>query len=61
MEQRKKPTGATTMQDCVDRSEVSRSLAKAIAYQNCGKTEEAEAWARKLVEQLKLAQILSGP
>ena len=44
--------------DCIDRSEVSRSLAKAIAYQNVGKTEEAEAWGRKLVEQLKLANIL---
>lgn len=44
--------------DCVDRSEVSRSLAKAIAYQNVGKTDEAEEWARRLVEQLKLAQIL---
>ena len=47
-----------SMQDCVDRSEVSRSLAKAIAYQNCGKIEQAEEWARRLVEQLKLAQIL---
>ena len=28
--------------DCIDRSEVSRSLAKAIAYQNVGKTEGAE-------------------
>ena len=45
--------------ECVDRSEVSRSLAKAIAYQNVGKTQDAEAWARKLIEQLKLAQILS--
>lgn len=46
------------MYECVDRSEVSRSLAKAIAYQNAGKPEKAEIWARKLVEQLKLAQIL---
>ena len=46
------------MIECVDRSEVSRSLAKAIAYQNVGKTEQAEEWARKLIEQLKLAQIL---
>ena len=42
----------------IDRSEVSRSLAKAIAYQNVDKPEEAEAWARKLVQQLKLANIL---
>ncbi len=44
--------------ECVDRSEVNRSLAKAIAYQNCGKTDMAEEWARRLIEQLKLAQIL---
>ena len=44
--------------ECIDRSEVSRSLAKAIAYQNVGKTEEDEAWGRRLVEQLKLANIL---
>lgn len=44
--------------ECVDRSEVSRSLAKAIAYQNCGKAADAEKWARLLVEQLKQAHIL---
>ena len=44
--------------ECIDRSEVSRSLAKAIAYQNVDKPEEAEAWARKLIAQLKLANIL---
>lgn len=42
----------------IDRSEVSRSLAKAIAFKNCGKDEEAAAWARKLVEQLECAEIL---
>ena len=42
----------------IDRSEVSRSLAKAISLQAVGKTEEAEEWARKLVQQLKLANIL---
>lgn len=31
----------------VDRSEVSRALAKAIAYKNCGKDAEAKAWAIK--------------
>ena len=45
--------------ECVDRSEVSRSLAKAIAYQNAGKPAEAEKWARTLVQQLKQAQILN--
>jgi hypothetical protein len=43
----------------VDRAEVSRSLAKAIAYQNCGKTADAEQWARLLIKQLQQAHILT--
>ncbi len=42
----------------IDRSEVSRALAKAIAYKQCGKSQEAEAWARELVELLQCANIL---
>jgi hypothetical protein len=42
----------------IDRSEVSRSLAKAIALQAVGKQEEAEEWARLLIKQLQLADIL---
>jgi hypothetical protein len=42
----------------IDRSEVARALAKAIAYKNCGKDREAEAWARRLVELLECADIL---
>jgi hypothetical protein len=42
----------------IDRSEVNRALSKAIAYQNVGKTEEAEQWARELVRLLQLADIL---
>jgi hypothetical protein len=44
--------------EAIDRSEVSRSLAKAIAYKNCGKDKEAADWARKLIEQLRCAEIL---
>mgnify|MGYP001584850873 CR=1 FL=1 len=44
--------------DSIDRSEVSRALAKAIAYKNCGKQDEAEAWARTLIKLLKCAEIL---
>jgi hypothetical protein len=44
----------------IDRSEISRSLAKAIAFKNCGKNAEAAQWARKLIEQLELAEILRG-
>lgn len=43
----------------IDRSAVSQALAKAIAYKNCGKDAEAEAWARRLVELLECASILS--
>lgn len=42
----------------IDRSEVSRSLAKAIAYKQCGKDQDAAKWARILVEQLECAEIL---
>jgi hypothetical protein len=42
----------------IDRSEVSRALAKAIAYKNCGKDKDAEEWAKKLVELLECAKIL---
>lgn len=43
----------------IDRSEVSRLLAKAIAYKQCGKDAEAAAHARLLVEALECAEILS--
>lgn len=42
----------------MDRTEINRALAKAIAYKQCGKDRDAEAWARKLVELLECAQIL---
>jgi hypothetical protein len=44
----------------IDRSEVSRALAKAIAYKQCGKQAEAEAWAARLVVLLECADILTG-
>ncbi len=42
----------------MDRSEISRALAKAIAYKECGKDLQAEQWAIKLVEFLECADIL---
>lgn len=42
----------------IDRSEVARCLAKAIAYKACGKDIEARDWARKLIAALQLADIL---
>lgn len=44
----------------IDRSEVARSLAKAIAFKQCGKHAEADQWARLLVEQLGCAGILAN-
>ena len=42
----------------MDRSEISRALAKAIAYKQCGKQADAEEWAKKLVHLLECAEIL---
>ena len=42
----------------IDRAEVARALAKAIAFKNCGKETEAAEWARKLIHLLELAEIL---
>ena len=43
----------------IDRSEVSRAMAKAIAYKDCGQQAKAESWARELVRLLECANILS--
>jgi hypothetical protein len=42
----------------MDRTELNRALAKAIAFKACGKEQEAEIWARRLIELLELARIL---
>lgn len=42
----------------INRSEVSRALAKAIAYKNCNKQAEAEQWAKQLIVLLQCAEIL---
>jgi hypothetical protein len=44
----------------IDRTEINRCLAKTIAYQQVGKTEEAEDWALKLIQNLQMAGILKG-
>jgi hypothetical protein len=43
----------------MDRSEINRALAKAIAYKQCGKAAEARDWARKLINLLECAEILA--
>ena len=42
----------------IDRSEVNRALAKSIAYKQCLKDSQAEAWAAELVRLLGCAGIL---
>lgn len=42
----------------LDRTEISRALAKAIAYKQCGKDAEAAKWTRQLIQALELAEIL---
>ncbi len=42
------------------RIEINRALAKAIAYKNCGKDQQAAAWAAKLVRLLECHDILSN-
>ena len=42
----------------IDRSEVSRALAKAIAFKACGKHRQAAAWAARLVQLLEASEIL---
>ena len=42
----------------MDRSKINYALAKAIAYKQCGKNEEAQSWAVKLIELLELSNIL---
>ncbi len=42
----------------MDRSEINRALAKAMAYKACGKQEAAEEWAKILVRKLECEGIL---
>lgn len=46
------------MRNSIDRSATARAMAKAIAYKQCGKDEEAASWARELVQLLRCAEIL---
>lgn len=42
----------------IDRTEVARAVAKAIAYKACGQDEKAAEWAAILVRLLRCAEIL---
>lgn len=43
----------------VDRSDINRALAKALAYSQCGQYAKAAAWAARLVQLLECADILT--
>ena len=46
------------MTSTATRSEISQALAKAIAYRDCGKPEQAAEWAARLVRMLEAQKIL---
>ena len=43
-----------------DRSAISRAVAKAIAYHDCGKPEKAASWAAEVVRLLEAKSILTA-
>lgn len=43
----------------VDRSAISRAVAKAIAYHDCGKPDKAATWAAEVVRLLEAQSILT--
>jgi hypothetical protein len=43
----------------LDRSQIARALAKAIAFKACGKDAKAQAWAAELVRLLECHDILA--
>jgi hypothetical protein len=47
------------MTNRADRSAISRALAKAIAYHDCGKSREAEKWVAELARLLDAHGILT--
>jgi hypothetical protein len=46
------------MTSIVDRQNAARALAKAIAYRDCGKDEDAERWAITLLSELQCLGIV---
>jgi hypothetical protein len=40
-----------------ERTEINRALAKALAYAECGKFDEAERWGEILIRKLELAAV----
>jgi hypothetical protein len=51
--------GTNSMTSKADRRAISRAVAKAIAYHDCGKPERAAAWAAEVVRLLEAHAILT--
>lgn len=47
------------MIDSAARTEIARCMAKAIAYKNCGKHAEANAWAARMVKAMECRDIMT--
>lgn len=45
-------------ENAMDRSEINRALAKALAYKQIGQQRDAETWARRLIHLLECENIL---
>lgn len=43
----------------MNRVKINQALAKAMAYKQCGKQQQANEWAIRLIEMLECAEILS--
>jgi hypothetical protein len=42
----------------LDRTRINRALAKALAYKECGKDEDARTWAAELCRLLECAEVV---
>ena len=43
-----------------ERTRINQALAKVIAYRNCGKDNDADAWAATLLDLLESSHLLSS-
>lgn len=44
----------------MNRSEITQALAKALAYANCGKFEDAQKWGEVLIRKLELSGVFKA-
>lgn len=44
----------------MNRNEINQALAKALAYAECGKFEQAQAWGEVLIRKLELAGVFKA-